>query len=721
MATRTSNATGGGNFGTGASWAGGFAPVDGDTFVVAAGDTITVEADYSAWTGLAGACVITSHATNPGMLAFKNDADGTYALRFRTGASLAGTNLAAKGRLFMAAGTWGASSALAFGRKHWILLDGTANITATYLQIDAKAVHPTLGSVRTYGTKTTVASVDAINNTLTIVGHGFAANKALRIQSSGTLPAPLEANYTYYVRNQTADTFQLSPLSAGVVIDLTSTGSGTIEVYDGAGVGSATLNVLDNVTADTPWTTVANHDAATLVADGPQAYDQQRLALDAIAAGTITLSAVPDSVQTPGARIWLTARNVAIRSSATSDMSIITGAVNCMLDCEIRNTGGSGTTFYSRTISGSGNTVGIASGFNSCLYGNNNTVTSIVGCLYGVTSSNNTVASIVGCSVAIITGSTNTVTSIVGCTYAFGGGSGNNGGNTVTSIVGCNYGIANSDGNGNTVTSIVGCLYGVFDSNNNTVTSIVGCTQGVRYSSHNTVGTVDYCETASYGSAWDCSGTIFRNSLTADVRLQGNRVYLYGAGLKSTTQVSQYRHSLVPVTAGKVGCWVYDIRNASDVVQPGYCKWWTPGGNGESLAVGIPASPPVTLAFAHKFTWDDNAVRENFIEFPLVGETGVELTVKVYIIKQQNGMTLTPYAAIIDGNKNWGETGERLAEATMTDDQVWQTITLNYTPTYEKRLALRVGGITLAGTMWMAYDVTIGGGVWKPEVIQVGL
>lgn len=50
MATITSNGTGGGNWGTAATWAGGVAPVDDDTVVIASGDTVIFNVDTSSWT-----------------------------------------------------------------------------------------------------------------------------------------------------------------------------------------------------------------------------------------------------------------------------------------------------------------------------------------------------------------------------------------------------------------------------------------------------------------------------------------------------------------------------------------------------------------------------------------------------------------------------------------------------------------------------------------------
>ncbi len=80
MATITSNGTGGGAWSQGTTWQGGAVPADGDAVVIAAGDTVTVDVNLSSWTtGLTGITI--SGGATPGMLAFKNDAAGTYYLR----------------------------------------------------------------------------------------------------------------------------------------------------------------------------------------------------------------------------------------------------------------------------------------------------------------------------------------------------------------------------------------------------------------------------------------------------------------------------------------------------------------------------------------------------------------------------------------------------------------------------------------------------------------
>jgi len=87
----------------------------------------------------------------------------------------------------------------------------------------------------TYGPRT-VSAVSTVANTLTVpVGHGFVANERVRYYTTGTYPTAVGGNLTeadfYYVVNPTATTIQLARTSGGAAIDLTSAGSGTMQVY----------------------------------------------------------------------------------------------------------------------------------------------------------------------------------------------------------------------------------------------------------------------------------------------------------------------------------------------------------------------------------------------------------------------------------------------------------------------------------------------------------
>jgi hypothetical protein len=334
------------------------------------------------------------------------------------------------------------------------------------------------------------------DDTLTYTNHGLANGTAVMLRSSnGVYPVPLAADTIYYVINTAANTMKLALFSGGTAIDITSiAGIGTIDIYTGSigpvpnlGGGTnpytmPTMNVLDDVSSDSAWVTTSGHNRVVLVDADLVDYDQQRLTLTAIGAATITLSANVDSLQYPGARIYLTSRNVSIRSGGTTaTQGIITASIGNVFGCEIINTAGSGTTFYgyglysshSNTISGtiSGCTFGLA---NS----NSNTISgTISGCYSGLanSSNSNTISgTISGCYYGLNSSHSNTISgTISGCYY----GLYSSHSNTISgTISGCNFGLASSSGN--TISgTISGCYSGLASSSGNTISgTISGCT-----------------------------------------------------------------------------------------------------------------------------------------------------------------------------------------------------------------------------------------------------
>lgn len=66
-------------------------------------------------------------------------------------------------------------------------------------------------------------------STINKVGHNLSNGDVIKVSSSGTLPSPLSDGLTdsYFVRNKTNDTFQVSTSAAGAIIDFTDSGTGT--------------------------------------------------------------------------------------------------------------------------------------------------------------------------------------------------------------------------------------------------------------------------------------------------------------------------------------------------------------------------------------------------------------------------------------------------------------------------------------------------------------
>jgi len=69
---------------------------------------------------------------------------------------------------------------------------------------------------------------------VTLAGHGFAADTAVILNTTGALPTGLTAGTIYYVRNPATDTFELSATVGGASINTTGSQSGTHEVIRAA-------------------------------------------------------------------------------------------------------------------------------------------------------------------------------------------------------------------------------------------------------------------------------------------------------------------------------------------------------------------------------------------------------------------------------------------------------------------------------------------------------
>jgi len=481
---------------SGGSGAGG-APADGDAVVIAAGHNVLMNADLSSWTGLT-TLTIASHATTPGMLYFKDGTDGH--LKFRTGTNygiLGNNDGVTLGRLLANHdGSWPAGDTddpLTFANKAIIQLDGTSRIMGTYLEIKLFCTQPTNTFVETYGAAYTCTDQSTDINTttgiITFTGAPPSEGTPVMIKSSGTLPTGWTNTDVYYVRTVSGNTCKLALQNADANIVIPSaTGSGTLTMYSGhTNTSTATMNVVQDVTADTPWVTTDGHDYVCLVdCNAPENYDQQRTQLTTINAGTIVLSANVDSAQYPLARIFLVSRNVSIRFTGNTTVNILDAVHDSILQCEIRATAGTGTTFYGYGLSASySNTVsGTISGCNIGLYD----------------SYSNTISgTISGCSSGLVDSYSNTISG---------------------TISGCNSGLNASYSN--TISgTISGCTYGLIYSYSNTISgTISGCSYGLIYSCSNTIsGTISGCSYISRKSI----NNVLRNN--ADI---GAQTVIYG-------------------------------------------------------------------------------------------------------------------------------------------------------------------------------------------------
>ena len=624
------------NAGGGGSHPASVADMDDDTFVIQAGHDIMFDVDMSGFAnGIAG-LTITGGST-PGMLYCKYSAGGSYHLKIKTGTHIVGTLDTNRGRLLANSdGVWANSTALPFDRKFIIDLQGTAQLQATNLDIKLICTEPATKELTTYGEDYGPADQStAVNTTTGVIDWGEtppAAGTAVRVRSSGTLPTGLTADDIYYVRTVSGNTCKLSLLNSDAQIVIPSAvGSGNLTMYSGWatsdssswGAGKDTPKVLENVTADN-W---ATGDAVTLCDIAPASYDQQRLTLLAINAGTVQLSAAVDSDQYPFAKIILVQRNIEIRSSGTSASQAIVlyvdGDTHGGTLPAIRNVYSTGTTFYGYGIH----------------FGSNAQISSIGWC-----------------------------------------GSGING------------------GSGHTATTITGCGNGIYFGSGHTATTITGCGSGINGGSH-----------------------VLRNttfsSNTYDLRQVGPLIG-YGCALLSGTQNYEYALNYVD----HVQQVIYDPVNGSGAVQKGRILAWMCGGTCVSEETP-PASPPVTLAFCHKFTFE-SAEYPLWVDQSVRLRAGQTLTVPVYVKCSQapNGMTDRPRVQIIDPNETWDSAASKLDEQQVPNDTStdWQTITVTYRNNdYPKEVIVRVKATNASGSIYWFADLdyhTVAGGDTYGEV-----
>ena len=684
-------------------------PQNNDSVTIASGHSVCFDVNQSGFTdGIAG-LVIQGGAT-PGMLYFKYDADGTYWLKIKTGTTLSGTTSTNRGRLLAnGTGTWGDSTALPFGRKAIIDLAGTAYIDASNLDIRLHATHPTRWYLTTYGTKYdfSYTAVDVANNTIDLGVTPPAAGTAIRIRTTGTLPGGLTDYEIYYVRAVSGTKCKLAlQNNDATIVDITSQGTGTHTLYTGhTNTSTATINVFEDVTADQCWTTASGHNWVVLVDEGPENRDIQRVQLTAISSGSVTFSANIDSAQYPGAKVWLSSRNVSVRgggiSSTQSIVAYGSATHSGVFDCEIRSSM-AGEYGYG-IIGGTSHTVSgtIAGCFYGINGGTSHTVSgTITGCTYGINggTSHTVSGTITGCTYGITGGTSHTVSgTIAGCNIGINGGTTH----TVSgTIAGCGSGIS---GTSHTVSgTIAGCNNGIYNGTSCTVSgTIAGCNNGIRDGTSCTVsGTITGCGNGIYSGTHFINGATL-SSNTADLR---GVQYLVGyrASLNSAAQQygTEYRLTVNEDWRTNV---IYDIGG-----QPGRVKAWMPGG--VIVTEAAPGSPPVSLPYAYKHT-GEVSTRDVFLDFPITCEANQQLTIKIYekCGSAPSTFTVGPRFLLVDPGYLYGNPASILVEKTAQsdggDDTDWHTITMQYTPNETRTLILRARMRDASRSFWWMFSI----------------
>ena len=629
---------------------------DGDTVVINAGQTLTITADHSTDTiGMAGLTITGVASGTPAMLTFASS--GTCVLKMASNTTIAGTNTTVRGRIMSGGGTWGSPAALAQSVLHGIMMGGTttpAQINATYLDQQHFCLWPTIPYARTYGQLVTVASISGnFVTTSTMPSPAWANGTVIRFNSAtASYPTGIVPNVDYLISGYTGHgtycTFNLTQFSGSPTITLGTSWTGTLQGYDGCASGATALNVLDDVTGDPTWTTVAGWNY-TCLANDPQTQSITRTTLSTITSSAITVGNALGSAQRPGAQLWLGSRNVQLICPAgtASSTAIVDWTTSTFggstLQCFVGNVAGSvtGTTNYGYGINkggsvGSGHTLRISAygnylGLNYCT-GCNCTSASFVGNYYGLNSCT-------GCN----------------CTSA--------------SFVGNDYGLYSCTGCNCTSASFVGNYFGLYSC------------------------------TGEIGNA------VFSGN-NQDIFMSGYSITGHGATLGSSTQVTSYLTATDPASSYMQTC-IYDISGIA-----GRVGVWMPGGIVKSVASGWSGTPPSPVqSFYHNHNpvgqsgSSTSVFCPNFLDFPITGIAGTPITVTLWLQKDGNSWKETPVASLVDMAHGFDTGAAVLATTTMADNTSWQTLTLTYTPTYNQQIKLRVECMNGSGNLWWNYAV----------------
>jgi hypothetical protein len=91
-----------------------------------------------------------------------------------------------------------------------------------------------IDGISPYGASVGTCTIsNATPGVVTANGHGFSEGDTVIFSSTGSLPAGLSVNTTYYVKYVDVNTFQLAFSKGGASINTTSAGSGVHTVYRG--------------------------------------------------------------------------------------------------------------------------------------------------------------------------------------------------------------------------------------------------------------------------------------------------------------------------------------------------------------------------------------------------------------------------------------------------------------------------------------------------------
>lgn len=609
------------------------------------------------------------------------------------------------------------NTVLAYSNKAIINIAGTATVDARYLDISQHCYEPEVKYVRTYGTAYSFVAgegtVDVANNTIDLGTTPPAQGTIVSITatfnplsvSGGTLCGGLQEEYVYFIRAVSGNKCKLSYQNSDAqIIDLTSTGSGTLVIYTGhTNTSTDTINVLDDVSSVTGWDTTDGHDKVSLCDSYDSSYDVQRLlGLNTINSGTIVLSANIDSTQAPGARIVVTSRNVLTTSSSTSGSTYLYDYRNATTSYGVFGaiSNSESASFYDNGIyhgtghivsvvanvyyglytctSSYANTVGCSNGFNNC--------TSCIGINHGNSYSFYTCTSCIGTNYGCSNGFYNCTLCSgynIGCNYGFYSSTLCTG-----TVFGFTYGLRDCT---SCVVNVYGCNYGVYLSNSCSG-NIVGCGNGVDTS----ISCSCNIERSSYGFLK--SGNCYSSSITnCQYGIYRSQVDLYEATISgNTSDVDILKCSPMLVRSFQHGTTSNDTRA------------WSAGGTMTHETTEKPSGKD----YSHKFTYTAENYT-NYMEWEISSPANNAISIVVYAKHDATGLTeaqrihwqiINPIEDPLRDTSNLP-----LEEWIAGDSTDWQNSTLTHTRTDDTPVILRVSAKRASGNSYVYADQISGG------------
>lgn len=134
---------------------------------------------------------------------------------------------------------------------------GNPNTDGYYLYSNTPQATPVTGA-----TQQNITSVDTGNDLFVLASHGYVVGDQVRFSTTGTLPGGISSAQTYFISAASSGTFQVSTTSGGNAVNLTSAGTGVLQVYRVSGT------VTGLTLTRTGTSPIADRSMLTLTKDG---------------------------------------------------------------------------------------------------------------------------------------------------------------------------------------------------------------------------------------------------------------------------------------------------------------------------------------------------------------------------------------------------------------------------------------------------------------------